>query len=187
MKLELHELLSVTSLAFEFVTSLEKLSGRSCFALRSTLLSQQKAFLEHLQEKNLNNLAAALDCEKWTQSDITPERQAAIDRLAAGQGAILNPAIVSSSNGQISSSSSSASSSGGVSATSGSSAPSKSKKGKQASEVVFNNGRYKVVWSCLLLIEMVSGLLNTCAAFPMLASDVHSRVVEVGTTNIVWD
>jgi len=45
--------------------------------------------------------------------------------------------------------------------------------------VVDGGARYKVVWSCLLLIEMVCALLAVASLFPLLATDVLTRVVEL--------
>lgn len=42
-------------------------------------------FVEHMHEAYMAQLVAALDCEKWVQADVSPERQADIDRLTAGK------------------------------------------------------------------------------------------------------
>jgi hypothetical protein len=117
-KLKVGELKELQSCSFEFLTSVEKVSGRSCYGLRSTLLAQAKAFLEQRQEQNLTNLAAALDSEKWTQAEVSFERQKGVDRLASGQAF-----LVTNENGGSSSSSSSSGGAGGAVTASSSSPP----------------------------------------------------------------
>lgn len=47
--------------------SVEQLSGSAGYKLRSTLLSQAKAFVEARHEANKTALVKRLDAEKWTQ------------------------------------------------------------------------------------------------------------------------
>jgi vacuolar protein sorting-associated protein 54 len=116
-----------------------------------------------------------LDCEKWVQADVSSERQAAVDRLASGQATTVHVGA-----GTTSTSSSSAGAL--VAAASSPSGPGPMQKGGRAggeSEAAVDGARYKVVWSCLLLVEQVSSLLSMAAHFPMLATDVLSKVVEL--------
>lgn len=46
---------------------MERLSGSSGYKLRSTLLSQAKAFVEARHEANKQTLVKRLDAEKWAQ------------------------------------------------------------------------------------------------------------------------
>ena len=54
-----------------FTLQLEKYSGQKAYGLRSTLLAQAKAFVERQHESNMASLVAALDREKWSQSDVS--------------------------------------------------------------------------------------------------------------------
>jgi vacuolar protein sorting-associated protein 54 len=54
-----------------FTLQLERISGQKAYVLRSTLLSQAKAFVERKHEANMSSLAAALDSERWTQCDVS--------------------------------------------------------------------------------------------------------------------
>lgn len=47
--------------------SVERLSGCHGYKLRSTLLSQAKAFVEARHEANKQTLVKRLDAEKWVQ------------------------------------------------------------------------------------------------------------------------
>jgi len=166
-KLPAGELRDLQACCFDFLQQVERLSGRSCYGLRSSLLAQAKAFLEHRQEANKTSLAAALDSEKWTQADVSSERQAAIDRLASGQAFMVQTAGAGGG---------AAAGGGGV----GGGGVVAARKGPKSADVAAVEGsRFKVVWSCLLLVEMVGSLLETAAHFPLLATDVLTRVVEL--------
>jgi hypothetical protein len=52
---------------------------------------QVKLFVEHMHETNMASLVATLDSEKWVQADVSPERQAELDRLTAGKASIAVP------------------------------------------------------------------------------------------------
>lgn len=54
-----------------FTLQVEKVSGQKAYGLRSTLLAQAKAFVERKHEANMSSLVAALDREKWNQSDVS--------------------------------------------------------------------------------------------------------------------
>ncbi len=58
-----------------FTLQLERISGQKAYVLRSTLLSQAKAFVERKHEANMSSLAAALDSERWTQCDVSVQNQ----------------------------------------------------------------------------------------------------------------
>ena len=100
--------------------------------LKSTLLAQTKAFLERQHETHMSRLAAALDAERWVACDVAPARQDAVTRLCTGRTLLLE------------------------STTTNTNAPS------VPYMQVANGTRYKVVWSCLLVLEMV--VSNVAAA-----------------------
>lgn len=49
----------------------------------------------------------------------------------------------------------------------------------EPAEAVVGDGRYKMVWSALLLVDMLVGCLNVAANFPNLSLDVMQRVVDL--------
>ena len=126
-------------ISFHFSTTVEQLSGNpyrlsrclcfvnamySCciigstaYIMRQCLLSQTKAFLEHMHESAKGRLVNTLDNERffhlrsntfrfeyvllstycrWVQCDVSPERQQEIDRLAGGKTLILESASADS-------------------------------------------------------------------------------------------
>lgn len=173
MRREVHITLSIDELkglwtaTFEFLQSVEKISGRSCYGLRSTLLAQAKAFLEHKQEAQMASLVATLDSEKWNQADVSAERQRELSRLASGQAFI---------PGKLSGAASDGPNGDGIATLA-----IKPRKGgkRELNDAVVEGSTFKVVWSVLLLVEMVAANLATAAHFPTLATDVLQRVVEL--------
>lgn len=166
-----------------FTVQLENLSGTKAYGLRSTLLAQAKAFVERKHENNMTALVAALDCEKWTQCDVSAERQASLTRLCAGR-AVLSTASLSSK--RLSSSMTSDIfdhlSSVDIKSNNASSAvitTVSSRRDASSSEAEVEGTKYKVVWSCLLLVEMVLSDVSCAAHFQTLATNMISKVVEL--------
>ena len=160
-KVPLPELKHVWDAALDFAVCVERCSGSTAFALRSALLGQARAFLEHTHTRHKTDLALALDSEKWSQVDVAPDRQRAFDRLAAGKlfldggddddvaAAPEPPPAVA----------------GG--------------KKRDLNTAVVEGRRYKVVWSTLVLLQMAFDELRVAASFPVLATDVLERVVDL--------
>lgn len=152
-------------------------------------------------------LLAALESDRWAQADVTPARQAQIDRLVAGKallgveaGSPFSPreeeGLLEGSGGAGVGGSrrSSLTGSGGGgeeegegvgNGAEGGGSRRGSKVGGKAepAEAVVGEegggGRYKVVWSALLLLGMLTESLNVAANFPSLAMDVMQRVVDL--------
>ena len=116
------------------------------------------------------SLVATLDSEKWNQADVSVERQKELTRLASGQAFI---------PGKLATGTASADGINGEGAV-GIAAIKPRKAGKrELSDAVVEGSTFKVVWSVLLLVEMVAANLATAAHFPTLATDVLQRVVEL--------
>ena len=157
-----------------FTVELEKLSGTKAYGLRSTLLAQTKAFVERKHENNMTALVSALDSEKWTQCDVSAERQASLTRLCAGR-AVLSTASLSSRRlcSKETADSTESKSNHDSSSTLGAS------KHETSPEAEVEGTNYKVVWSCLLLVEMVLSDVSCAAHFQTLATNMISKVVEL--------
>lgn len=149
----LEEMKRVWDKCMTFTSQLEDLSGHKASALRSTLLAQAKAFIERKHESNMSALAAALDSERWTQCEVSAERQGALSRLCQGRAAIAASGFHD----------------GGDAAG----------DTRKAPEVEIEGKRYKVVWSCLLLMEMVISDLMAASQFSSLASGLVAKVAEL--------
>uniref|UniRef100_A0A7S2YIS7 Vacuolar protein sorting-associated protein 54 C-terminal domain-containing protein n=1 Tax=Entomoneis paludosa TaxID=265537 RepID=A0A7S2YIS7_9STRA len=134
-----------------FATQLEELTGYKASVVRSTLLAQAKAFIERKHDSNMSALVAALDSERWSQCDVSIQRQGALTRLCTGRKLITR------------------------SADEDDAAAAEEKQ----QEVEVNGVRYKVVWSCLLLIEMVIGNLSAASHFAGTTSSIVGKVADL--------
>ena len=133
-----------------FSTHAEELCGHKAAALRSTLLAQAKAFVENKHERNMAALVAALDSERWIQCDVSSERQDVLTRLCQGRS---------------------------VAPQSSSFLPVALETKSHEAEV--EGTRYKVVWSCLLLLEMVINDIGAATYFSSLSSNLVAKVGEL--------
>jgi len=136
-----------------FAAQVEDLTGHTASALRSTLLAQVKSFVERKHESNMSSLVAALESERWTQCEVSVERQAAMTRLCSGLIAT-SPSVLNATDDP--------------------------NAGAQKNpEVVVEGRAYKVVWSCLLLVEMIISDMAAASHFPSLASSVVAKISEL--------
>ena len=166
LRREAHSLVSFDGMrhlwdtSLTFTHQLEKFSGRKAYGLRSTLLAQAKSFVERKHESNMSALVAALDSERWVQCNVSAERQAALTRLCSGRAAF-SPRKTTGADTAVMSP-----------------GPSTTSSGKMADAEV-EGVHYKVVWSCLLLLEMVMDDVACAAHFQTLATNVVGKVAEL--------
>eukprot|EP00804_Cyclotella_cryptica_P006867 CCRYP_010965-RA/>CCRYP_010965-RA protein AED:0.07 eAED:0.07 QI:0/0/0/1/1/1/4/0/1501 len=167
LRREAHSLVSFDGMrqlwdtSLTFTLQLERFSGRKAYGLRSTLLSQAKSFVERKHEANMSTLVAALDSERWVQCNVSAERQAALNRLCSGRAAFTSRnATLRNVDNLVSPS------------------PAGTGRDKMADAEV-EGVRYKVVWSCLLLLEMVMDDVACAAHFQTLATNVVGKVAEL--------
>jgi vacuolar protein sorting-associated protein 54 len=136
-----------------FTLQVETITGQKAYVLRSALLAQAKAFIERNHESNMSNLAAALDSERWVQYDVSLERQSSLDRLCSGRAVLASKESV-------------------VGIT--------EKESSERSMFAEVEGKkYRVVWSCLLVIEMIMSDIACAAHFQTLATNVVGKVCEL--------
>jgi vacuolar protein sorting-associated protein 54 len=147
----LDEMKKIWDTCVAFTQQIETLSGHKAVALRSTLMAQAKAFVERKHESNMSALVAALDSERWTQCEVSAERQAALTRLCSGR-AVLSSTLTRDN---------------GVG------------NAEKRPDAEVEGIRYKTVWSCLLLLEMVMSNIAAAAHFQSLASNVISKISEL--------
>eukprot|EP01036_Dinobryon_divergens_P022582 gene22582-30847_t len=152
-------------ISLHFSTSVEQLSGATAYIMRQCLLSQTKAFLEHMHESAKGRLVNTLDNERWVQCDVSSERQQEIDRLAGGKTLILDSPSADSllpPNASVPIGSSSA----------------KSSRTREPQPVrVDSAGEFRVCWSCLLLCEVSLTYLDVASCFPPVTAEVISKTV----------
>ena len=160
-----HEMKRLWDACLAFTLSLERASGQKAVGLRSALLTQAKAFVERRHEANMASLVSALDSERWIQCDISPERQISLDRLCSGR------AVLSDGSDLLPSSS--------TTNPAFTSVVSARPQGNSLAEASVEGKHYKVVWSSLVLVEMVMSNVTVAAHFQSLATNVVAKVAEL--------
>jgi vacuolar protein sorting-associated protein 54 len=162
----LSEMKAIWDSCMTFANQLDKLGGdgsnstghpQHTSALRTALLAQVKLFVERRHESNMSSLAAALDSERWVQCEVSVGRHDAVTRLCSGLSMTAIPLMKRTTT-------SSGETDGQIS---------------KHPELEVEGTRYKVVWSCLLLIEMILGNIATAAHFQSIATNNVSKVSEL--------
>jgi len=148
--ISLEEMKRIWDVCQAFCVSIESQCHCKASTLASTLLAQAKAFCERQHESNMSALVAALDSERWAQCPVSVERQEALTRLCAGRAVALSPTNKRDSAHT-----------------------------EKQPEAKVEGIRYKVVWSCLLLIEMTLNDIAAAAHFPSLASNLVAKIAEL--------
>nr|CCA15314.1 vacuolar protein sortingassociated protein putative [Albugo laibachii Nc14] len=136
----------------QFVTNLEKATSKTDYTLRGALFSQLKLFLEKYHTLQVAKLISTLDHELWKNTEISIARHKALEDLSSGRGAPATLWEDREFNGETS-------------------APLKA--------ISICGKTFKVVWSVLLMLEIVMNYMSCAANFPVLATDVSQRCVEI--------
>ncbi|CAH0477773.1 unnamed protein product [Peronospora belbahrii] len=136
----------------DFVVNIEKLTGKTDYTLRGALFSQLKLFLKKYHQTQIAKLVSTLDHELWKNSEISETRHKSLDDLASGRGVFL----LLSDDREIA----------------GETTPPR--------KMVSVCGKsFRVVWSVLLMLEIVMTYMSCAANFPVLATDVLQRSIEI--------
>uniref|UniRef100_H3HAV4 Vacuolar protein sorting-associated protein 54 C-terminal domain-containing protein n=1 Tax=Phytophthora ramorum TaxID=164328 RepID=H3HAV4_PHYRM len=136
----------------DFVVSIEKLTGKTDYTLRGALFSQLKLFLEKYHQTQVSKLVSTLDHELWKNSEISETRHKSLEDLSSGRGV----ALLLSDDREIA----------------GETAPPRKM-------VAICGKSFRVVWSVLLMLEIVMNYMSCAANFPVLATDVLQRSIEI--------
>lgn len=135
-----------------FVVNIEKLTGKTDYTLRGALFSQLKLFLEKYYQTQMAKLVSTLDHELWKVTEVSETRHKLLDDLSSGRGV----ALLLSDDREIA----------------GETAP-------RRKMVSICGKTFRVVWSVLLMVEIVMNLMSCAANFPVLATDVLQRSIEI--------
>lgn len=136
----------------DFVVNVEKLTGKTDYTLRGALFSQLKLFLEKYHQAQMAKLVSTLDHELWKNTEISVPRHKALEDLSSGRGVSLTLSDDREVAGETA-------------------APFKA--------VAICGKSFRVVWSVLLMLEIVMNYMSCAANFPVLATDVLQRSIEI--------
>jgi vacuolar protein sorting-associated protein 54 len=177
-KFTTEKMIFLWEISLQFVADLESCSGNNAFSIRQCLLMQTKLFLENLHESSKNILVNTLDNERWVQCDVNSDRQLEIDRLASGKAFLLPKASSTAANN--------ANRDGGFSEAKAlpSSDPVGTSTGKKPRDkdlhsALVEGHEYKVVWSVLLLIEVILSYLEIAFHFSPITGEIINKIVEL--------
>lgn len=75
----------LSSVIRTFILQCEVFCGRTCFGLRGTVLSQQKAFVDHFHMERVKQEAQLIENEQWAASEVPSDFQLIVDRICDGR------------------------------------------------------------------------------------------------------
>jgi vacuolar protein sorting-associated protein 54 len=184
-RLDINKMKFLWEISLQFVLSLEHVGGTTAYVIRQCLLTQTRSFLDRLHESMKGRLVNTLDAERWVQCDVSTDRQKEIDRLASGK-AFLPPKSSSSSDVNSCSGKGANENIGDDATTPGddyksnttSTAAGASKK-KEAKPASVDGASFKVVWSAMLLTEIIMTYLDVSVSFSPVTTDVINKTVEL--------
>ncbi|KAI7865685.1 hypothetical protein BDF14DRAFT_1744092 [Spinellus fusiger] len=81
----------LSSVLRHFIQRSEKLCSRTCFGLRGTVVSQQKAFVEHFHMERIKQEVQLIENDPWIASEVPPDFQSIVDRICQGSVAFTSP------------------------------------------------------------------------------------------------
>uniref|UniRef100_A0A7S3M365 Vacuolar protein sorting-associated protein 54 C-terminal domain-containing protein n=1 Tax=Spumella elongata TaxID=89044 RepID=A0A7S3M365_9STRA len=164
-------------ISLDFVLSLEAVSGTTAYIIRQCLQAQTKSFLDYLHETCKGKLVVTLDNERWVQCDVSAERQVQIDRLSSGKAFL--PQALHAQGASVTKSTSNASMSTNPAASAGATEVKKLAKDKESRPVTVDHVPFKVVWSVMLLVEVIQTYLDVALHFAPVTTDVINKSVEM--------
>ncbi|KAJ1928128.1 hypothetical protein IWQ60_002338 [Tieghemiomyces parasiticus] len=69
------------AVTWAYVFEMEEVTGKTCFGLRATLVSQSKAFLNHFHMERTKQLVVLIENDQWTQKGVPIDFQHMVDRI----------------------------------------------------------------------------------------------------------
>jgi vacuolar protein sorting-associated protein 54 len=74
----------LSSVIRTFILQCEVFCGRTCFGLRGTVISQQKAFIDHFHMERVKQEAQLIENDQWAASEVPSDFQLIVDRICDG-------------------------------------------------------------------------------------------------------
>ncbi|KAI8379270.1 Vps54-like protein-domain-containing protein [Radiomyces spectabilis] len=139
-----------------FIQACEMYCNRSCFGLRSTLLSQQKAFIDHFHMERIKQEAQLIENEQWVASEVPTDFQRIVDRIC--DGGISSFAASEESQTEERKS---------------------SEQPRSSKLLVVNGSSYFVVGCSLLILKMFEEYLRCILNLEGMATDIMQKLVEM--------
>ena len=166
---------------FNFILGAEKISNTSAYDMRRCLTTQTKDFLVTLHENSKRSLQVTLDAERWTQCDVSAERQKEINLLAAGKAFFQRQQENDDTKSKVEASEPNAVTEGiQVVATETSKVTdATAAKKKEFRPAYVDNAPFKASWSALFVTEMAMTYVTLTIFFPSIVTDVIIKMGEL--------
>jgi vacuolar protein sorting-associated protein 54 len=126
----------------------------SADTLRALLLTHAKAFIDQQHISHMTTLAACLDSEKWVQCSVSAERQYAIAKLCDQDTSSKHNSIETKVSDE-------------------------KKVQKNLNGAVIAERKYKVVWSCLLVMDLIFTDIECASFFESLSLSIAKKITEL--------
>ncbi|GAN06613.1 vps54-domain-containing protein [Mucor ambiguus] len=147
----------LSSVVRAFISQCEMYCGRTCFGLRGTVLSQQKAFVEHFHMERVKQEAQLIENEQWAASEVPSDFQLIVDRICEGK-------IDSLVYGSAQPESSPAVDSGGT---------------KSTKHLIIGDHSYYIVGCSLLILKMFEDYLKCVFNLENMTLEIMQKLVEL--------
>ncbi|KAI8336713.1 Vps54-like protein-domain-containing protein [Chlamydoabsidia padenii] len=152
-----------------FIQQSETLCGRPCFGLRGTVLSQQKAFIDHFHMERLKQEAQLIENDQWVASEVPLDFQRIVDRICDGSFGNNN------NNESTPTQQSRQRSEEAISPTTSS----HEESDKTTKLLIIHGQSYYVVGCTLLIIKLFEDYLQCVVNLDGMATDIMQKLMEL--------
>ncbi|KAI7883165.1 Vps54-domain-containing protein [Lichtheimia hyalospora FSU 10163] len=159
-RLNPHDFYRLLAVSRGFIQQSDNLClGRACLGLRGTLLSQQKAFVEHFHMERMKQQLQLIDNEQWMVIQVPADFQDIVDRICS------NTPIKDDASCPTM-----------VNATMDENTDSKKNSNKR---LIVNGKSYFVVGCSLLMIKLLEDYMKCSTNLENMATDVMQKLIEL--------
>lgn len=137
-----------------FILQCEVFCGRTCFGLRGTVTSQQKAFVDHFHMERVKQEAQLIENEQWAASEVPSDFQLIVDRICDGRISCFVDGTLQQQQQQYDGE-------------------------KSIKHLVINGQSYYVVGCTLLILKMFEDYLKCVLNLDNMASEIMQKLVEL--------
>ncbi|CAO3589754.1 unnamed protein product [Absidia cylindrospora] len=174
----------LTQLIKSFIHQSETICGRPCFGLRGTVLSQQKAFIDHFHMERIKQEAQLIENDQWVASEVPLDFQRIVDRICDGTFGTSNNTTVSTGSQQAPSQTGSTSPISSLPNASLPVPPSQSSSAQIEAEkttklLLIHGQSYYVVGCTLLIIKLFEDYLQCVLNLDGMATDIMQKLLEL--------
>lgn len=141
----------LSSVVRTFILQCEVFCGRTCFGLRGTVTSQQKAFIDHFHMERVKQEAQLIENEQWAASEVPSDFQLIVDRICDGRiASFLDGSLLQQHDAE-----------------------------KSTKHLVIQGQSYYVVGCTLLILKMFEDYLKCVLNLDTMATEIMQKLLEL--------